>query len=151
MFGAAAQGCHFSNKTQVCPHMRVRRLTQGGPRASVDTLNTVYPLLLCQGETPVATIHDFTGNQPNTGLRPAIWSRGQARLCLLGWITVSTKPHKGKESTTSTISLGSCKFDPNPPCGPVVSPDKGVRRKYKAPKKKALSGCIYEPLEWLLA
>jgi hypothetical protein len=30
--------------------------------AFVSTLNTGYPLLLCQGDTPVATIEDFAGN-----------------------------------------------------------------------------------------
>jgi hypothetical protein len=33
-----------------------------GPVAFASTLNTGYPVLLCQGDTPVATIEDFAGN-----------------------------------------------------------------------------------------
>jgi hypothetical protein len=41
---------------------------------------------------------------------------GQAYL--LGWITISIKPHKRKVSTTTTIDLGSYKWNPNLLMGP---------------------------------
>jgi hypothetical protein len=40
--------------------------------ASIDTLNMGHSLLQCQVKNPVATVEDYTGNQPNTGLRPTI-------------------------------------------------------------------------------
>jgi hypothetical protein len=62
------------------PTYRFTTIAKVGPGASIGTLNMGYPLVLCQGETSVAAIEDFTGNQPNAGLRPTIWSCGQTKL-----------------------------------------------------------------------
>jgi hypothetical protein len=62
------------------PTYRFTTIAKVGPGASIGTLNMGYPLVLCHGETSVAAIEDFTGNQPNAGLRPTIWSCGQTKL-----------------------------------------------------------------------
>ncbi|PWZ17174.1 Mitochondrial adenine nucleotide transporter ADNT1 [Zea mays] len=83
-----------------------------------------YSLLLCQGETSVATIEDFTSNQPNAGLRPAIWSRGQARL--VSWVASPSpsSPIKGGINNFSYRS-GILQMGPRSPSGSVYPWRKG--------------------------
>jgi hypothetical protein len=87
----------------------------------------------------VATIEDFTGNQPNLGLRPTIWSRGQARL--ISWVgsPSPSSPIKGRINNFSYRS-GILQIGPRPPCAPFKSLVKGVWKEHKIPEKKALSG-----------
>jgi hypothetical protein len=66
----------FGARHMYVPTCRFTTTPEVGLGPSVGTLNMGYPLVLCQGETSVATIEDFTGNQPNAGLRPTIWNRG---------------------------------------------------------------------------
>lgn len=88
------------------------------------TLNMGYSLLLCQGETLVATIEVFTSNQPNAGLRPAIWSRGQARL--VSWVASPSpsSPIKGGINNFSYRS-GILQMGPRSPSGSVYPWRKG--------------------------
>jgi hypothetical protein len=59
---AAAQDWHFWNKTKVWTHLWFAASPEVGLGAYVGTLNIVYPLLLCQSETLVATIEDFSSD-----------------------------------------------------------------------------------------
>jgi hypothetical protein len=107
-----------------------------------------YSLLLCQGETLVATIEVFTSNQPNAGLRPTIWSRGQARL--VPWVASPSpsSPIKGGINNFSYRSV-ILQMGPRSPSGSVWSLEKWVRREHKTLEKQTLSGCKTEPSKWL--
>jgi hypothetical protein len=96
------------------------------PGATVGTLNTEYPLLLCQGEPSKAIIKEFTASRPSMGLEPIIQCHDQARLASWPRSPSPSSPIKeGINNLSYRSRIQQIRLEP--PCDPMDPPDKGSR------------------------
>jgi hypothetical protein len=71
-----------------------------------------------------ATVKDFTGSRPSTGLRPTVWSHDQARLASRAGSSSASSPIKGGINNLS-YRFGTLQIGHRSPCVPTDPQPKG--------------------------